>query len=138
MRKKLFMFIILLFFSTSLIASPNKDLTKRQLLCPKLLWGFDFFSSNKVRVIGTDLNNKTEIKEYFYGIDIDLSYVNIYINENNLRDRVYSVELNTLRVDIWTMTGGGFTTREMFPVGFCEFIKINNLFSHIQSLKIIQ
>ena len=95
-----------------------------------------FLSSNKVKVIGTDLNNKTKIKEYFYDIDTDLSYINIYI-ENNLRDRVYSVELNTLRVDIWTMTGGG-TTREMFPEGFCEFIKINNLFSHIQSLKIIQ
>ena len=138
MRKKLFMFLILLLFSSTSLSSTNKDFTKRQLLCPKLLWGFDFFSPNKVKVIGTDLNNKTEIKEYFYDIDIDLSYINIYISENNLRDRVYSVELNTLRVDIWTMTGGGFTTREMFPMGFCEFIKINNLFSHIQNLKILE
>ena len=132
------MFIILLLFSTTSLSSTNKDLTKKKLLCPKLLWGFDFFSTNKVKVIGTDLNNKTEIKEYFYDVDKDLSYINIYISENNLRDRVYSVELNTLRVDIWTMTGGGFTTREMFPVGFCEFIKINNLFSHIQNLKILE
>ena len=50
-EKKLFMFIILLFFSTSLIASPNKDLTKRQLLCPKLLWGFDFFLQIKLRLL---------------------------------------------------------------------------------------
>ena len=81
---------------------------------PKLLWGFEFISFDKVKVIETDLNRKTKIIEYNYKTDLELSYINIFINENNLRDRVYSIELNTLRVDIWTMTGGGFTTREMF------------------------
>ena len=33
------------------------------------------------------------------------------------------------------MTGGGFTTREMFPNGFCEFVKNNNIYSHIENLK---
>ena len=75
--------------------------------------------------------NKIEIKEYNYDTDLELSYVNIYLKENNIRDRVYSIELNTLRVDIWTMTGGGITTREMLPQGFCEFVEINNIYSHV-------
>jgi len=33
------------------------------------------------------------------------------------------------------MTGGGFTTREMFPIGLCEFVNINNLLSYINTLK---
>ena len=136
LQKKLFFFLfILLFFSSSSFAYENKDLTNKQLLCPKLFWGFEFISSNRVKVIDTDLNNKTKITEYYYDTDLELSYINIFINENNLRDRVYSIELNTLRVDVWTMTGGGFTTREMFPIGICNFVKINNIFSHIESLK---
>ena len=113
----------------------SKDLVNSQLLCPKLLWGFDFISDNKVKVIDTDINNKTKITKYYYDIDLELSYINIYLNENNIRDRVYSIELKTFRVDIWTMTGGGFTTREMFPKGFCKFVKINNIYSYIENLK---
>ena len=64
-----------------------------------------------------------------------LSLNNIFSNENNIRDRVYSIELNSLRVDVWTMTGGGFTTREMFPIGLCKFVEINNFLSYIESLK---
>ena len=135
MNKKLFIFIISIFFSSSSLSSTNKDFTNKQLLCPELLWGFEFISSNKVKVIDTDLNKKTKITEYNYDTDLDLSYINIFLNENKLRDRVYSIELNTLRVDIWTMTGGGFTTREMFPTGLCEFVKINNLFNYIENLK---
>ena len=134
-KKNLFILIVLLYFSSSSVAFTDKDLSNNQLLCPKLLWGFEFISSNKVKVIDTDLNNKTKITEYYYDTDLELSYINIFSNENNLRDRVYSIELNTLRVDIWTMTGGGFTTREMFPRGFCKFIKNKNIFSHIESLK---
>ena len=59
----------------------------------------------------------------------------IFSSENSIRDRVYSIELNSLRVDVWTMTGGGFTTREMFPIGLCEFVKINNVLTYIESLK---
>ncbi len=40
-----------------------------------------------------------------------------------------------LRVDIWTMTSGGNTTREIIPKGFCEMTNINNLFIHIEKLK---
>ena len=134
MKKILLIYLILLFFSSS-YATTNKDLTNQQLLCPKLFWGFDFISSNKVKVIDTDLNNNTTITEYYYDTDLDLSYINIFFDENNIRDRVYSIELNTLRVDIWTMTGGGFTTREMFPIGLCEFVETNNIFFHIESLK---
>ena len=135
MKKKLFIFIILLSFSSKAVPSTYQDLTSKQLLCPKLLWGFEFISSNRVKVIDTDLNKKTKITEYFYDTDTDLSYINIFLSENKLRDRVYSIELNTLRVDIWTMTGGGFTTREMFPIGSCQFVINNNIFSQIENLK---
>tara|TARA_B100002052_G_C15653276_1_gene493815 strand:- start:205 stop:624 length:420 start_codon:yes stop_codon:yes gene_type:complete len=126
---------ISLIFSTLSFASENTNLINKKLLCPKLLWGFEFISFDKVKVIETDLNRKTKIIEYNYKTDLELSYINIFINENNLRDRVYSIELNTLRVDIWTMTGGGFTTREMFPIGLCEFVKTNNIFLDIEKLK---
>ena len=113
----------------------NKDLTDKQLLCPTLLWAFEFISSNRVQVISTDLNKITTVKEYYYNVDSNLSYINIFSSENNIRDRVYSIELNSLRVDIWAMTGGGFTTREMFPIGLCEFVKVNNLLLYIKNLK---
>ena len=113
----------------------NKDLTDKQLLCPTLLWGFEFISSNRVQVISTDLNKITTVKEYYYNVDLNLSYINIFLSENYIRDRVYSIELNSLRVDIWAMTGGGFTTREMFPIGLCEFVEVNNLLLYIKNLK---
>ena len=134
-KKYLFFIIILISIAFPSLAFTKKDLTDNQLLCPKLLWGFEFVSSNKVKVIDTDLNKKTTITEYYYNTDLDLSYINIFSSENSIRDRVYSIELNTLRVDIWTMTGGGFTTREMFPNGFCEFVNNNNIYSHIENLK---
>ena len=136
MKKKLFIFIFLFFYSSSSIAFTKKDFTNNQLLCPTLLWGFEFISSNKVKVIDTDINKKTTIKEYYYDTDLDLAYINIFLSENKIRNRVYSIELNTLRVDVWTMTGGGFTTREMFPKGFCEFITNNNILLQIENLKL--
>ena len=138
MKKKIYVIIILFFFSLPSKSLTYKDLTNKKLLCPKLLWGFDFISSNKVKVIDTDLNKETRITEYYYDTDLELSYINIFSDENILRDRVYSIELNTLRVDVWTMTGGGFTTREMFPKGLCKFIKNDNIFSYIKSLKMSQ
>ena len=81
------------------------------------------------------VNKKTTINEYYYDIDLKLSYINIFSSKNNIRDRVYSIELNSLRVDVWTMTGGGFTTREMFPTGLCKFVEISNLLPYIENLK---
>ena len=135
MIKKLSLFISLFIYSSSCIALTKYDFSNNQLLCPTLLWGFEFISSNKVKVINTDLNKITSIDEYYYDVDVELSYINIFSNENNIRDRVYSIELNSLRVDVWTMTGGGFTTREMFPIGLCKFVEINNFLSYIESLK---
>ena len=135
MIKKLFMFIFLFIYSSSSIALTKYDFSNNQLLCPTLLWGFEFISSNKVKVINTDLNKITSINEYYYDVDLELFFINIFSNENNIRDRVYSIELNSLRVDVWTMTGGGFTTREMFPIGLCKFVEINNFLSYIESLK---
>ena len=135
MKKKLFIFIFLFFCSPSSIAFTKKDFSNNQLLCPTLLWGFEFISSNRVKVINSDLNKITTINEYYYDVDLELSYINIFSSENNIRDRLYSIELNSLRVDIWAMTGGGFTTREMFPIGLCEFVKVNNLSLYIKSLK---
>ena len=133
--KAIFFLVISLFFSFQSLAISIKDLTNTQLLCPKQLWGFDFVSSNKVKVIDTDINDNTKITEYLYNTDLELSYINIFLNENNKRDWAYSIELNTLRVDIWTMTGGGFTTREMFPIGLCKFVKNKNLLAYIENLK---
>jgi len=133
--KKLFILIFLFFCSPSSIALTKKDFSNNQLLCHGLLSGFEFISSNKVKVINTDLNKITTINEYYYDVDLELSYINIFSSENRIRDRVYSIELNSLRVDVWTMTGGGFTTREMFPIGNCEFVQINNFLSYIDSLK---
>ena len=135
MIKKLFIFIFLFIYSSSSIALTKYNFSNNQLLCPTLLWGFEFISSNKVKVINTDLNKITSIDEYYYDVDVELSYINIFSNENNIRDRVYSIELNSLRVDVWTMTGGGFTTREMFPIGLCEFVEINNVLTFIESIK---
>ena len=134
-KKNLFFTVILIFISSTSMSLTKKDLTDNQLLCAKLLWGFDFITFNKVKVINTDLNKITTITEYFYETDLDLSYINIFSTENNIRDRVYSIELNSLRVDVWAMTGGGFTTREMFPIGLCEFVEINNFVSYIENLK---
>ena len=135
MIKNIVLFIILLFFSSKSLPITTNDLTNKQLLCPKQLWGFEFLSSEKIRVIDTDLNNNTKITEYYYEVDLVLSYINIFSSKNNIRDRVYSIELNSLRVDVWAMTGGGFTTREMFPMGLCKFIKVDNLLSFINNLK---
>ena len=135
MIQKLFIFILLLLYSSSSIAYKKNNLSNNQLLCPTLLWGFEFISLNRVKVINTDLNNITSINEYYYEVDLELSYINIFSSKNNIRDRVYSIELNSLRVDIWTMTGGGFTTREMFPIGLCKFVEIKNFLSYIENLK---
>ena len=135
MKKKLFIFLILFFFKSNLLANNEKDFSSQNLICPKLLWGFEFISNNRVKVIGTDLNNKTKVMEYNYDTDFELSFINIFQKENILRNRLYSIELNTLRVDIWTMTGGGFTTREMFPIGFCKLVKNRDISSIIESLK---
>ena len=135
MKKKIFIFISLIFYSSSSMTFTTKDLTNSQLFCPKLLWGFEFISSNRVKVINTNLNKITTIKEYYYDMDLNLSYINIFSSKNNIRDRVYSIELNSLRVDVWTMTGGGFTTREMFPTGLCKFVEISNLLPYIENLK---
>ena len=135
MIQKLFIFIFLFFSSSSSIALTKNNFSNNQLLCPTLLWGFEFISSNRVKVINTDLNKITTINEYYYDVDLELSYINIFSSENSIRDRVYSIELNSLRVDVWTMTGGGFTTREMFPIELCYFVKINNILTYIENLK---
>ena len=135
MIQKLSIIILLLLNSSISIGFTKNNIQNNRLLCPTLLWGFEFISSNRVKVIETNLNNITSINEYFYDIDLELSYINIFSSENNIRDRVYSIELNSLRVDVWTMTGGGFTTREMFPIGLCKFVEIDNFLSYLENLK---
>ena len=130
---KIIFFVFCSLYSFTIIAS--EDLTGKNYLCSDLLWGFEFISSEKVNVIDTDINNKTNLIEYYYEIDSKLPYVNIYLIENNIKNIVYSIHQPTLRVDIWTMTSGGITTREMIPTGFCEYVKINDIFSHIEGLK---
>ena len=133
--KKFIIYLFLFSYSSSIIAFKNENLSNNQFFCPSFLWGFEFISSDRVKVFKTDLNKITTINEYYYMVDSDLSYINIFSSENKKRDRLYSIELNSLRVDIWTMTGGGITTREMFPNGLCKFVKIDNILSHIEDLK---
>ena len=74
MIKKLFIFIFLFIYSSSSIALTKYDFSNNQLLCPTLLWGFEFISSNKVKVINTDLNKITSIDEYYYDVDLELHF----------------------------------------------------------------
>ena len=130
--------ILLIFFSFIFLifnVFADEDLDVKNILCSDLLWGFEFISSQKVKVINTDINNVTNVREYYYETNSKLPYINIYLTQNQIRDLIYSVHLKTLRVDIWTMTSGGNTTREMIPIGFCEMTNISNILTHIEKLK---
>ncbi len=132
--------ILVIFFSFSFFIFnilANENLTGKNILCSDLLWGFEFISSQKVKVISTDINNQTNFREYYYEIDSKLPYMNIYTMQNHTKDLVYSVHIKTLRIDIWTMTSGGNTTREIIPKGFCEITNISNVLMHIKKLKTI-
>ena len=130
---KTFLTILVILFSFSVLA--RDDLTGKKILCAKLFWGFDFLSPNKVNVIITDINQKTYVNEYFYENDSKLPYINLYLNQENLKNKTFSIHNKTLRVDIWTMTSGGNTTREIIPVGFCKEVKVKNLKDYIKDLK---
>ena len=132
---KTFLFLIFLFYSIAAFSLPNDSLLGKKILCSELLWGFEFISSDKVNVISTDINNKTKIREFHYEIDSQLPFINLYLVQNEIKDIAFSIHHKTLRVDIWTMTSGGITTREIIPVGFCEEVKINNLKDYIKELK---
>ena len=130
--------ILLIFFSFIFLifnVFADEDLDVKNILCSDLLWGFEFISSQKVKVINTDINKVTNVREYYYETNSKLPYINIYLTQNQIRDLIYSVHLKTLRVDIWTMTSGGNTTREMIPIGFCEMTNISNILTHIEKLK---
>ena len=130
-------FLIVLIFSS---VTKSEDLTGKKILCEKLLWGFDFFSSKKVRVITTNYNNVSTVKEYYYdteyyyGTDDYLPCINMY-ESKNINNANYSINRETLRVDIWTMTAGGYTSREIISEGSCKLVKINNIINYIEDLK---
>lgn len=132
MKKLLLMVILAL---TPNLVSAGENLSNKKLLCQKLLWGFEFISSDKVNVIDTNINKETNVKEYYYETDIELPYINLYLIEKNIRNVAYSIHRHTHRVDVWTMTSGGNTTREMIPAGHCEDVKIDNILDYIENLK---
>ena len=125
--------IKLLFLSFSVFGSNH--LNGKQYLCSKLFWGFDFFSSEKVNVISTDINKKTLVKQYYYKKDLNLPFINLYLNQEDKRNIIFSIHDRTFRVDVWTMTSGGNTSREIIPTGFCEEVQVNNLLNYIETLK---
>jgi len=43
--------------------------------------GFDFVSKEKVNVISTDINKKINIKKYFYKIDPELPFFNLFLDQ---------------------------------------------------------
>ncbi len=129
----LLVFIFFYFFSMAGLAEENS--TNKNIICKDLLWGFEFFSSQKVKVINTDINKKTYVREYFYETDPKLPYINIYSIQNQRRDLIYSIHFKSLKVDIWTMTSGGNTTREIIPKGFCKITNFSNILTHIENLK---
>ncbi len=131
MKKSIF--IIFFLFASSLHGKNNFE--GKKFLCSKLLWGFEFISSEKANIISTNINNETNLNEYYYEIDHELSYINFFLLKKNDRENVFSIDLETFRVDIWTMTSGGNTTREIIPEGFCQEVKINNIVNFIENLK---
>jgi len=131
MKKSIF--IIFFLFTSSLYGKNNFE--GKKFLCSKLLWGFEFISSEKANIISTNINNETNLNEYYYEIDHELSYINFFLLKKNDRENVFSIDLETFRVDIWTMTSGGNTTREIIPEGFCQEVKINNIVNFIENLK---
>ena len=109
---------IINFLAFSAVA--NNNYVGKNFLCKKMLWGFEFISSNKLNIISTNLNNVTSLNEYYYEIDSELPYINIYSNNSQNKERLFSIHIQDFRVDIWTMTAGGITTREIIPAGFCQ------------------
>ena len=89
---KIFLFLFILLFFSSVVK--GEDLIGKKYLCSKLLWGFEFISSDKVNVISTDINNQTNVKEYYYEIDPELPYVNLYLIQNNIKDNIFSIHHN--------------------------------------------
>tara|TARA_B100000029_G_scaffold502054_1_gene576640 strand:- start:1065 stop:1457 length:393 start_codon:yes stop_codon:yes gene_type:complete len=128
---KIYLFILLVFFPSLVLSD---DLTGKKILCEEFLWGFDFISSNQVKAITTDYNKVSIVKDYYYSADDYLPYINIY-ETNNINNANFSINRQTLRVDIWTMTAGGYTSREIIPEGFCKDVKINNIENYIKDLK---
>ncbi len=126
-------FLQFLFFSFSVFGA--NDLIGRQYLCSRVLWGFDFFSSEKVNVIRTDINKQSIIKQYYYAKNPELPFINLYVNKENKENIIFSIQDQTFRVDVWTMTSGGITTREIIPEGICEEVKIKNMLQYIEDLK---
>ena len=135
MNNNFYIIIFLIFLSPPFYVFGANDLSGKQYLCSKLLWGFEFISPEKVNVISTDINKKTNVKEYYYEKDLELSFINLYLNQENNKNIAFSIHDRTLRVDIWAMTSGGNTLREIIPEYFCEEVQINNMIDYIESLK---
>ena len=130
---KIILFLCILLSAPLVFA--NNNLLGKKILCTEFLWGFEFISDKTLYLISTDINNETNIKKYYYEYDSKLSYVNLYLNKIDTTNFIYSIHLKTLRIDVWTMTSGGNTTREFIPQGFCKYLDNNNLVEHIQDLK---
>ena len=126
--------IIILFFLFPSYVYSDDQLKNQKIFCEKFLWGFNFISEEKVNVITTDYNKKTNVKEYFYKFSDSLPYINIYEFMYS-RNPSFSINIKTLRVDIWTMTSGGYTSREIISANSCKKLEIDNLEIYIESLK---
>jgi len=131
MKTLLTLFVLL--FSSLVVA--GDDLTGKKILCANFLWAFEFNSSEKVTVISTNINSKTNITEFYYETMFDMPYVKLYLNKNYTRNAVFSINRQTLSIDRWIMTSGGNTPREIIPGRFCEVVQINNLINYIEDLK---
>ena len=65
MIQKLFISIFLFFCSSSSIAFTKNNFSNNQLLCPTLLWGFEFISSNDMKSINSESkDNNFSVKDF--------------------------------------------------------------------------
>ena len=87
MHKVLLIFIITYFFSLPALTLTKKDFTDKQLLCPKLLWGVEFISSN----------NKENINKAFCLRDMSsMKTLYIKLKEKKLVDNLDIVNIQEL------------------------------------------
>jgi len=108
MIRKLYILIFLLCLFPTIAFSKN-NLSNIQLLCPTLLWGFEFISSNKVKVIKTDLNKITPwMSDIIIQNKTKKNKLIKFLDKKNIETRIFYPPIHKLKPY--------FTNNKKFPV----------------------